>query len=551
MSTFSHVLAQTYADAPERPAIHLQFAKRDDLTLTHRDLVRGAAGFAAVLAAEGIRPGEVVVIIQHHGEALVYAFWGAILHGAVPAILPPLTEKLLPERYRHDLSALIGITQPAAVITYADFAGEVQAAIDVSSATRKPKCIAVDAVTPTEPDFAALGGMRRSKDDIVLLQHSSGSTGLQKGVALSHHAVFNQLNAYGPAIGLNAGDVIVSWLPLYHDMGLIASFLLPVLKRVPLVLMSPFDWVRAPGKLMQAVSKYRGTLTWLPNFAYNFCATRVRDRDLEGVDLSSLRAVINCSEPVYDSSQRAFATKFARYGLRETELATCYAMAENTFAVTQSAIGQPVRLNVGGGIGNAGQVSSGRPLSNVHIRVLDESRDDVADGANGEIALKSDCMLNEYYHRPDATAQAFHDGWYLTGDLGYMLDGELFVTGRKKDLIIVGGKNVYPQDLEQLAGEVDGVHAGRVAAFGVFNESAGTEDVVIVAEAESEDEAAREQVAESVRQHITRNSDVAVRQVVLVDARWLVKTSSGKVARSANKAKFLEEQVLGQPGAQV
>ena len=540
MTTFAQVLARHYVSVPDRPAIHLQFAKRDDLTLTYGDLLRGAAGFAGLLNQRGIGQGDVAVLILQHGEPLVYAFWGAILHGAVPAILPPLTEKLLPERYRRDLAALIRVTRPRAIVTYPEFAHEVELAIG-AAAGPAPVLIAVDAVTSVAPDFAALGGLRREAGDIVLLQHSSGSTGLQKGVALSHRAVLNQLDAYAPAIGLNESDVIVSWLPLYHDMGLIASFVLPVLRRARLVLMSPFDWVRAPLRLMQAITKYRGTLTWLPNFAYNFCATRSRERDLDGIDLSSLKAVINCSEPVYHSSHLAFLQKFTRCGLSPRALATCYAMAENTFAVTQSTIGEPIARNDGGGIGNAGQVSSGRPLPNVHIRILSEDRRDLPEGAIGEIALRSDCMLSEYYPRPDATAQAFLDGFYLTGDLGYMLGGEVYVTGRKKDLIIVGGKNVYPQDLEQLAGEVQGVRPGRVAAFGVFNQEAGTEDVVIVAEAESDDCAERERVAEAVRQHVTRNSDVAVRQVVMVDPRWLIKTSSGKVARSANKAKYLDE----------
>lgn len=586
MPTFSAKLARAYADYPERVAIHLQRARQEDQPITYRALLSRAAAFAQRLAQSGVQPGEVVVIILQHGEALVHAFWGAILHGATPSILPPLTEKLLPERYRHDLAALMGLTRPAAIVTYPEFAAEIRAAIDVAvaenPALRAPVAVPVSDgdLDVVEPDFDTLPGLARSEQDVVLLQHSSGSTGLQKGVALSHRAVLNQLEAYAPAIGLSADDVIVSWLPLYHDMGLIAAFIMPVLCGAPLVLMSPFDWVRAPVRLMQAVAKYRGTLTWLPNFAYNFCATRIRDRDMEGVDLSSLRAVINCSEPVYESSHRVFMQKFQRFGLRPNALATCYAMAENTFAVTQSAIGEPVAHNESGGIsrdpspiprvrsgtfgtgiegrsasrigkrdrgGNAGQTSSGRPLPNVRLRILDEQFRDVAEGAIGEIALQSDCMLSEYYHRPDATQKAFLQGqrpfegpWYLTGDLGYMLNGELFVAGRKKDLIIVGGKNVYPQDLEQLVGDVRGVRAGRVAAFGVFDQSAGTEEVIIVAEAESDDENERERVAEVVRQHITRNSDVAVRQVVLVDSRWLVKTSSGKVARNANKEKYLE-----------
>jgi acyl-CoA synthetase (AMP-forming)/AMP-acid ligase II len=320
--------------------------------------------------------------------------------------------------------------------------------------------------------------------------------------------------------------------------------------------MSPFDWVRAPVRLLQAVSRYGGTLAWLPNFAYNFCATRSRARDLEGVDLSTWRAVINCSEPMRAESHDAFARRFAPYGLRREALATCYAMAENVFAVTQGGMAGLVTVDVvdrraliADGLAQplhsadlpeaVRMLSAGPPLPNVRVRVFDAERRELPERQVGELALQSDCMLTGYYHRPDLTAKAFHDGWYLTGDLGYMVNGEVYVTGRIKDLIIVGGKNVHPQDLEALAAEVSGVHPGRVVAFGVFNSDLGTEDVVVVAEADTEDEAERARIGEDIRQHINRGSDVAVRAVQVVGPRWVLKTSSGKLARAANRDKYL------------
>jgi acyl-CoA synthetase (AMP-forming)/AMP-acid ligase II len=189
-------------------------------------------------------------------------------------------------------------------------------------------------------------------------------------------------------------------------------------------------------------------------------------------------------------------------------------------------------------------LSAGRPIRHTHIRIVSPTGDELPERQIGEIAIQSNCMLTGYYHRPDLTEKAFQDGWYLTGDLGYLAGGELFVTGRKKDLIIVGGKNIYPQDIERLASEIDGVHPGRVVAFGVFNEASGTEDVVLVAEIDDEgnsSEAAREQLATLIRQHVTQGSDVVLRFVFLVGRNWLLKTSSGKIARSANREKYLRE----------
>jgi acyl-CoA synthetase (AMP-forming)/AMP-acid ligase II len=555
MTTFPERLKTLHSQSPDRVAVTLQFSNADDLPITMDQLLRSSSSYAGVLRKAGIKPGEVVVLILQHGEALLYAFWGAILHGAIPSIMPFLTEKLSPERYRADLAALISVTQPAAIITYPEFKAEVRSALKEGDSVRD--VVVTDEVeNKSEIDFDSLSGFRRKPDDIVLLQHSSGTTGLQKGVALSHQAVFNQLNVYGKTLSLTENDVIVSWLPLYHDMGLIAGFLMPILSGVHLVLMSPFDWVRAPYRLMQSVTKYRGTLSWLPNFAYNFCAQKIRDRHLEGVDLSSWRAVVNCSEPVRWESHQAFYEKFKSYGLKMEALQVSYAMAENVFSVTQSPLGiAPVVLELDreafmvervakspiDGRPAMKMMSSGRSLENVEVKVLDESGNEVAEHVIGEIALQSDCMLTGYYHRDDLTQKAFRDGWYLTGDYGFAAAGELFVSGRKKDMIIVGGKNVYPQDLESLTYEVPGVHAGRSVAFGMFDEEQGTEDVVIIAEVDSDNLVEQQKVADAIRLHVTKNSAIALRYVKIVDSKWILKTSSGKTARSANKKKFLTE----------
>jgi fatty-acyl-CoA synthase len=553
--TFAEQLKALYSQDSERVIVYLQFSGREDLPLTYEQLLRGASAYARTLDREEIRPGEVVVLILQHGEELVYSFWGAILHGAIPAIMPFLTEKLSPERYRADLSALVSVTKPAAIVTYPEFEAEVRTALQEGDSVRS--VIVTDRrEAPSDVDFDSLKGCQRSPEDIVLLQHSSGTTGLQKGVGLSHQAVFNQLDSYGTALSLSEEDVIVSWLPLYHDMGLIAGFLAPILSGVPLVLLSPFDWVRAPYKLFQSISSYRGTLTWLPNFAYNFCAQKIRDRHIEGVDLSSLRAVINCSEPVRWESHIAFYERFKGYGLKFESLQTSYAMAENVFAVTQSQLGsvpiieeidrqafmvERVAKSPFDGRSSMKMLSSGQPLQNVKVKVIDEDGNEVPDRVIGEIVLQSDCMLTGYFNRPDLTEKAFRNGWYLTGDYGYISNGEVFVSGRRKDMIIVGGKNIYPQDLESLTYEVPGVHAGRSVAFGMFNEAQGTEEVVIIAEGDSDDPDEQQKIADAIRLHVTKNSAIALRHVKVVGPKWVLKTSSGKTARSANKEKFLRE----------
>ena len=585
MQNLTKLLCQSYDDIPDQAALQLLYSDKPTTTIRYRDLLHQSAGYSSALCDAGIKPGEVVILILEHGEDLVHAFFGSIISGAIPSIMPFLTEKLSPGVYRKSLASLLEITAPSAVITFPEFEEEISQAC---RGTRVRKILVTEKVRDSFPiseekNFDLLIGLKSNIDDIVLLQHSSGTTGLQKGIALSHRAVINQITSYSESLELSAGDVVVSWLPLYHDMGLIAGFILPVLARIPLVLMSPFDWVRAPYRLMQAISTYNGTLCWLPNFAYNFCAQKIRDRDLEGVDLSSLRAVINCSEPMYWKSHKMFLDRFNSIGLRSENLATCYAMAENVFAVTQGGIKSPVVVDVIDkkyfhshqtakpvrdhhlwGDDTEGEeekfeddstmkmLSAGRAIEGTSIRILDQRGEELNDRQIGEIAIKSDCMLSGYYNRPELSEKAFKEGWYLTGDLGYRVDGELFVTGRLKDLIIVGGKNIYPGDLETLASEVEGVHPGRVAAFGVFNQQLGTEEVVLVAESnlipvsdiKSYDPQApnphADLLASEIRKKVTRSSDVSLRYVYIVGQDWLIKTSSGKVARSANREKYLK-----------
>lgn len=552
--------AQLTAQMPDRTALTL-ITPDDQRAITYRAFFTEAARYASALERAGVQPGDLVVLVLQHGADVLYSFWGAMLRGAIPSIMPFLTPKLDPARYYDSVRKLVALSEVKAVITYPDQQSDLEqhlAGIDTLAAIinvsdLEPQGTLAEYLTRTPP----------AAQDTAFLQHSSGSTGLQKGVMLSHEAVLNQIAAYSAAIDLTPDDVVVSWLPLYHDMGLIAGFIIPIVQSIPLVLMSPFQWVRDPLVLLRVIAEHKGTLCWLPNFAYNFMATRIRRSALDGLDLSCIRALINCSEPVRADSHALFAECYGSYGLNGRTLHTCYAMAENTFAVTQSQLDRPPRLDIidrdmlmeqrraqpaapDSERPTVVMVSCGAPIPNTEIRVVDVDRRPLPERHVGEIALRSDCMLSGYYRRPDATAQVLDGGWYYTGDLGYIADDELYITGRQKDLIIVGGKNVYPQDIENLINDVPGVHPGRTVAFGVFNDALGTEDIAVIAEVEIGDPDAHKRIASDIRTRIAQATDVMARYVHLVEPMWLLKTSSGKIARAANRDKFLSE-VLNRP----
>lgn len=556
--TLTQAVQQRAAETPDRIALIFLDEGGEEIEISAGEFHRRALQYAWALASAGIQPEDLVILVLRHSQELLFAFWGALYLGAIGSIFPFLTDRLDPEIYLERVRELVIHSGARAVITFPEFeprlkkllAGadcQVMSGADVVQASSQPS------EARLQPSFSA--------DKIAFLQHSSGTTGLQKGVALSHRSALNQIRAYSQAIGLNSQDVIVSWLPLYHDMGLIAGFVMPLVAGVPLVLMSPFKWVVDPKTLLWTIHQRRGTLCWLPNFAYNHMARVIRQPDLKGMDLSSMRAFINCSEPVYLHSHAVFASKLALHGVNEEILSTCYAMAENTFAVTQNPIGKTARTDwvslrelqerrravpvEPGTSGSTSMVSCGFPIDGTQVQIASEGGEFLPERQVGEIVLSSDCMLSGYYRRPELTEAAIRGGWYFTGDMGYLAEGELFITGRKKDLIIVGGKNIYPQDLEAIASQAPGIVPGRCAAFGLYDAELGSEKIVMVCEAEEDDLAAQgyKSLEMELRKRIVQQSEVALSDIRLVSRRWLLKTSSGKVARSANRDKYLREFV--------
>lgn len=544
---FRTLLEPLQAPESEPDARAIVFVRPDSgPTLVSREQLRERARRSArALTALGARPGDVIVIAHTEGLDAVYAFLAALHLGAIPSMFPALTEKLDPDAYRASIRLLVGHAGARLVVTSDDF---VPILADLVG------CRTMGFGQLQEVEGSAAAPTRMSPDAIAFLQHSSGTTGLQKGVALSHRAVLNQIASYSDALRLGPTDVVVSWLPLYHDMGLIAGFLLPVIQGLPLVLMSPFDWVRRPALLLRAIHDHGGTLCWLPNFAYKHCALRILDRETQGLSLGEMRAFINCSEPVLDSSQRAFLARFAPLGVRPEQLAASYAMAENVFAVTQTPIGRPPRLDVVDRVVLASQgraepaepsavvasvyTSCGPVIPGVSVRI----GSGLEDRSVGEIQVRSHCMLAGYHGRPDLDASLFDAGWYRTGDIGYLAEGELYVAGRSKDLIITGGKNVHPHDLEAIVNSVAGVHLGRAVVFGVPDEREGTELVAVVAEVDTEDAERRRGIGSAIRTALATQSGVVASYVQLVGPKWLLKTSSGKLARAANRDKWLAER---------
>lgn len=559
MATLISVLKEHYTRAPDKLFCRL-IAEGNAEEITYKKLIENSASYAFHYKNNGVAKGDSVIIILKHTQHLFYSFIGAMMIGAIPSILPFQSEKQDSLLYKDSVEKLSKRIGAKSIVTYKENLGEIGP---------MTKALGIDAVIPehvghaaSAPDFSeevwnSYIGKDISEEDIAFLQHSSGTTGLKKGVALSHKAVLNQIENYSKAIELNSKDVIVSWLPLYHDMGLIACFIMPMISKTPVVMIDPFEWVANPAMLFENMEKNKATLCWLPNFAYNLLSQCIGTNE-EKYDLSSMRAIIDCSEPCKAHSFEIFCNAFKKYGVKIETLQTCYAMAENVFGITQSEIGRTVKIDYvdkdtfisrhyaakSKSIkGSMSFLSVGKAIPNTEAGIVDSKRKELGERHVGEIRIRSNSLFSGYFRLPEESAKAFENGWFYTGDLGYMAGSEIYITGRKKDLIIVHGKNYYAHDIEYIANHVHGVKKGRCAAIGIYNDGIGSEDAVLIAEALPLSEEDKSRIAKEIKKKVSCNLSLLLKDVCIVPLKWLVKTTSGKISRNENKRKYLKEML--------
>jgi fatty-acyl-CoA synthase len=526
-------------------------------SVTFAEFRRRARLQARVLHDQGVSPGDRVIVVMPQGIPAMTAFVGAMMLGAVPAFLAYPNFKVEPSKYRSGLAGVTANLNAKVVVIDDEFPEEMLCYVSLHDRTTllRASASSVPGGDIDLPEF------EHASENLAFIQHSAGTTGLQKGVALTHAAVLRQLGHLAQSLKIDAAaDSIYNWLPLYHDMGLIACFMLPLVCHLPVVVQSPLDWVMHPETMLQIISEHRCTLAWMPNFAFQFVPRRTPASRWTQYDLSSIRALINCSEPVRHSSMSEFQNAFRSIGLKSNALQSSYAMAENVFAVTQSDISRPFGPPViwadgaqfrakhfivpvtEGTVGAVSFPSSGRLLPNHYVRIVSDAGELLDGGHVGEILIRSDSLFAGYYNRPDLTATALIDGWYYTGDLGFYLDGELYVVGRRKDLLIVGGENLYPQDIEEIVGSHIAIHDGRVVAMGLYNPDLGTDDIFVVAEVEREELLTNsEEIERELRNLVVAGLGVAVRTIFLKPPKWIVKSTAGKAARSATREKLLQE----------
>jgi fatty-acyl-CoA synthase len=556
IATKYRTLVDALLSAPaDRPFVTAWIDEDEQEATTFGEFRHMARAQARLLKDSGVSVGDRVVLIMPQGIPLMATFVGAMLLGAVPAILAYPNFKVEPSKYRFGLAGVTANLRAKVVVIDSQFPDDLLGNVSLGDAQL---IRAVDAAANS--GHAELPDPGNAPDSLAFIQHSAGTTGLQKGVALTHGAVLRHLEHLSAVLKIDERDIVYSWLPLYHDMGLIACFILPMVCHLHVVMQSPLDWVMHPDSMLQIFTDYKCTLAWLPNFSFQFVPRRTRKESWPNFDMSTARALINCSEPVRASSMNEFYGAFASRGLKQSALQASYAMAENVFAVTQSGIhgkpgpeviwadGQRFRAEhfiapvAEESPGAVSFTSSGQLLPGNRVQIVSDSGEVLQNGYVGEIAIQSDSLFQGYYNRPDLTEKALCNGWYYTGDLGFCLDNELYVVGRKKDLLIIGGENIYPQDIEEIVCSHPSIHDGRAIALGVFNADLGTEDIVVVAEVEREELLQQAgDIEREIRSNVVGNMGVAVRTVFLKPPKWIVKSTAGKAARSTTREKLLKE----------
>ena len=582
--TLLDVLRRRARAEPARLHVRLREDNGQTSDITYGALFDRVCAFARGMENLGVETGDRVAIMLPTCADFFHVFLGAQMAAAVPVpIYPPVRADRI-EEYAARQAAILRSAEVSTIVTF----GRAEKVARLL----QPRVPSLRRVTTTGQiaELASrpgqLSGARRvSSSDIAFLQYTSGSTGDPKGVTLTHANLLANLRAILAVVEMNPADRAVSWLPLYHDMGLIGAWMGPMYAGAPLSLMSPLAFLSRPERWLWAIHEHRGTVTAAPNFAYELCVRKVPDERIEGLDLSSMRYMLNGAEPVNPSTLERFAGRFAHYGFDWRALMPVYGLAENSVAVSFTPpmrgwrvdwldraalendgravpVTAPASRSFGtsaGGNGDApaangaiaGFVSAGFPIPGNEVRIVDESGQDVPERVEGRLWFRSPSCTSGYYRNAAATASLVReDGWLDSGDRAYFADREIFITGRAKDIIIKAGRNLYPHEIEELAAAAPGVRKGCVVAFGMVDESSGTERLVVVAETAERDPARREEIGAGIRERVAEGVGMPPDDVEMVAAGAVPKTSSGKLRREATKALFREGRLhQGRPPA--
>jgi len=555
---------------------------------TFGELYARAETVAQELARRGVGPGHTVAIMLPTSVEFFYTFAGILLAGAIPVpIYPPFRADRIAE-YAERQSAILQNAEARLLVTFRQaetvarlLQPRVPSLQGVVSATRlaEPPATRADEAGSSEPraasrrfDPAPWRPHRAHGNDIALLQYTSGSTGDPKGVILTHANLLANIRAIAEAVEVRPGDVGVTWLPLYHDMGLIGAWMMPLCCGLSVVVLSPLAFLSRPERWLWAVHNHRGTLAAAPNFAYELCVRKIADRDIEGLDLSSWRAALNGAEPVNPETLERFTQRFAPYGFRREALLPVYGLAEASLAVTVPPLGKPSLVDridratferEGRAVPVAPDaprddpnvtsfVSVGRPVPGHEVRLVDAQGRDAGERVEGALWFRGPSVTRGYYRNAEATRRLFPESgvaaasldstgekWLDSGDRAYQAEGEIYVTGRVKDIIIKAGRNLYPHEIEELAGRVEGVRKGCVVAFGVTDPITGTERLVIVAElrerAAAKESELRAHVTQAITEAVLAALGIPPDVVELVPPHSIPKTSSGKLRREETK----------------
>ncbi|HEY9421587.1 MAG TPA: AMP-binding protein, partial [Thermoanaerobaculia bacterium] len=544
---------------PERRHVLYYPGDGEPEELTYGGLVRRARAVASGLARMGVGPGQAVGIMLPTGLEYFAAFFGVQLAGGIPVPLyPPVRKSQIEDHLRRQA----GILETAGAVVLIAFPEVLSLARLLRSQLPGLRKVTTVVELSAGPEDTGLPLVR--PEDVAFLQFTSGSTGNPKGVVLTHSNLLANLRAIGHGADIRPDDVCVSWLPLYHDMGLIGCWMGTLYFGLPLVLMSPLTFLARPSRWLWAIHRHRGTLSAAPNFAYELCASKVQDEEIEGLDLSTWRVAFNGAEPVIPEAVRRFTGRYARHGFKAAAMTPVYGLAENSLAVSFSPADRPPLVDAverepfqrsGRAVPAAPDdshalrfVSVGIPVPRHEIRIVDDAGREVGERQQGRLEFKGPSATSGYFRNPEATAKLVRGEWRDSGDLAYVAGGEIYLTGRVKDVIIRGGRNLYPHELEGAVGEVPGVRKGCVAVFGSPDPATGTERLVILAETRERDGEALERLRQAVQDVAVDLLGTPADEVVLAPPNTVPKTSSGKVRRASSR-EIYESGAVGRQGA--